>query len=266
VQGAPTDPKPIVEAFPLNTTGGSLGSEIERVCLDNELVIPTWSPIHLHTLLKELYWKGGQSAVKASGFFEDTLRYLYLPRFKSRDVLLQAIRSGAASRDFFGTAYGQDGETFEGFQLGGGDVVFDDTLLLIEPEAAKAYEVANRREAEPEGGSGPSARQAEGGAGLGIRDDATSSGSTIATGGNTGSATAKPKFFHATAEIAPATAKMRLVQIADEMISVLCSDPNATVRVVVEIAAEFPEGASDTVKRAVAENARSLKLKSADWE
>jgi hypothetical protein len=42
-----TDPKPHVEAFPLNTSGGSLVSEIERVCLDNELVITTWSPIHL---------------------------------------------------------------------------------------------------------------------------------------------------------------------------------------------------------------------------
>jgi hypothetical protein len=119
-------------------------SEIERVCLDNELVIPTWSPIHLRTMLKDLYWKNGQIAAKASGFFEDTLRYLYLPRFKSREVLLQAIRSGAASKDFFGTAYGEDGETFEGFQFGGGDVVFDDTLLLIDPAAARAYEEAHR--------------------------------------------------------------------------------------------------------------------------
>ena len=59
---------------------------------------------------------------------------------------------------------------------------------------------------------------------------------------------------------------MRLVQIADEIVSVLCSDPNASVRLVVEISAEFPEGASDTVKRAVSENARSLGLKNADWE
>ena len=29
---------------------------------------------------------------------------------------------------------------------------------------------------------------------------------------------------------------------------------------------EFPEGATDTIKRAVSENARTLGLKSADWE
>ena len=46
MQDAPTDPKPGVEAFPLNTTAGTVGGEIERVCSDNELVIATWSPIH----------------------------------------------------------------------------------------------------------------------------------------------------------------------------------------------------------------------------
>ncbi len=68
VQNTPTDPKPTVEAFPLNTTGGSVGSEIERVCLDNELVITTWSPIHLRTKLKELYWKDDKPAISAHSF------------------------------------------------------------------------------------------------------------------------------------------------------------------------------------------------------
>ncbi|SDX45185.1 ATP-binding protein [Thiocapsa roseopersicina] len=260
-QDAPTDPKPAVEAFPLNTTGGSLGSEIERVCLDNELVISTWSPIHLRTLLKDLYWKNGQIAAKASGLFEDTLRYLYLPRFKSRDVLLQAIRSGTASRDFFGTAYGQNGETFEGFQFGGGDVVFDDTLLLIEPEAARAYEEAHGP-AAPTTGPEPET--------LGVADTPDDTVPPVPPGPGPAPrpdpVTAKPKTFHASAEVPTATAKMRLVQIAEEIVSVLCSDPNATVRLVVEISADFPEGASDTVKRAVSENANSLGLKSADWE
>ena len=40
-QHSPTDPKPSVEAFPLNTTGKSVGSELERVCTENELVITT---------------------------------------------------------------------------------------------------------------------------------------------------------------------------------------------------------------------------------
>jgi hypothetical protein len=57
-----------------------------------------------------------------------------------------------------------------------------------------------------------------------------------------------------------------LVQIADEIISSLNADSKASVRLVVEISAAFPEGASDTVKRAVSENARALDFKNADWE
>jgi hypothetical protein len=64
------------------------------------------------------------------------------------------------------------------------------------------------------------------------------------------------------AEVTPATAKMRLVQLADEIISVLSSDPKAAVKVTLNISAEFPDGATEQVKRAVSENARSLGLSS----
>jgi hypothetical protein len=59
---------------------------------------------------------------------------------------------------------------------------------------------------------------------------------------------------------------MRLTQLAEEIINVLVSDPNAVVKVTVEIQAEFPNGVSDQVKRAVSENSKSLGLKANDWE
>lgn len=260
-QETPTDVKPSVEAFSLNTTAGSVSREIERVCVENELVITAWSPVHLRAKLKELYWKEGQPVTGAMAFWEDTLRYLYLPRLKSRDVLDKAVWTGAASRDFFGTAYGQQDGKFDGFQLGNGSVQVDDTLLLIEPETAAQYEASQKKltpqEPIPGGGEQP---------------EPTSTGPNEADsgaagpGGTGGVGTPKAKSFYGTVEVAPATAKMRLVQIAEEIIAVLCSDPNALVKVVVELSAEFPGGAKDTVKRAVSENARSLGLKSADWE
>jgi uncharacterized protein len=59
---------------------------------------------------------------------------------------------------------------------------------------------------------------------------------------------------------------MRLVQLADEIVSVLLQDPNASIRVVVEVSAEFPGGAQDSIRRAITENAKVLGLKAADWE
>jgi len=96
-----TDSNVVVEPCPVNTSGSSVWKELERVALDYELVNRTWSPIHLRSKLKELYWKADKVAVKEADFWVDTLR-----------VLAQAIVKGAATRDFFGTAYGQSGDTF----------------------------------------------------------------------------------------------------------------------------------------------------------
>ena len=257
VQQAPTDSQITIEAFPLNTSGSTLGKEFERVALDNELVITTWSPIHLRSKLKELYWKSDKAAVKATDFWEDTLRYVYLSRLKDRGVLQQAIVKGAATRDFFGTAYGQTGDTFEGFGLGDANVQLDDTLLLIEPEAAKAYEAAHPAKLDP---AAPLPSLIPGGT-AGAGETPVAAPTTPPTSKKKG-----PKSFHGSADVASSAAKFRLVQIAEEVIAVLNSDPNASIKVTVEISADFPDGATDQVKRAVSENAKSLNFGSAEWE
>ena len=63
-----------------------------------------------------------------------------------------------------------------------------------------------------------------------------------------------------------AAAKIRLVEIAEEIIGLLASDSRASVKVSVEITADFPEGASEQLKRAVSENAGNLGFKNKTWE
>ena len=242
-----------VENFSLNTSGAALGPEIERVCLDNELVIATWSPIHLRTKLNELYWKADKPTKKAAEFWEDTLRYIYLPRLKDRGVIAQAIVKGAGTRDFFGTAYGQTGDKFEGFKLGDANVQFDDTLLLIEPEAAKAYEIAHPPILPPVllPPGDPKLPEVTPVEPIPVKPPPSSP---------------KAKSFHGNVSVNAATAKLRLVAIADEIIALLAADPNAEVKIRVEIQADFPSGAKDQTKRAVSENARTLGFNNAEWE
>lgn len=76
----------------------------------------------------------------------------------------------------------------------------------------------------------------------------------------------KSKTFIGTADVSAATARIRLLEIAEEIISVLASDPTAKIQVSVEISADFPEGVSDQIKRAVSENAASLGFKNKTWE
>ena len=103
---------------------------------------------------------------------------------------------------------------------------------------------------------------------------ATVIGGKIGSGGSSetikpsanGDVAAKPIAFHGFILINPTTAKMRLVQVAEEIISILTGDPNAELNITVEINAEFPAGASDQIKRAVTENATSLGFRTKVWE
>lgn len=259
-QDSPTG-KTTVEVFPLNTGGSALGPEIERVCLDNELVVTTWSPIHLRSKLKEFYWKQDKVATKAMDFWEDSMRYVYLPRLRERGVLAQAIVKGAGTRDFFGTSCGRSGDTYEGFKFGDSNVQLDDTLLLMEPEAANAYEVS-RVKPEPGVGGGGGVTPPVPGTGDGDKPPPPPIGPIPPPP----VVTVKAKSFHGSAVVSPAAAKVRLVQIAEEIIATLATDPNAQVKVRVEIEAAFPDGVQDHTKRAVSENSKTLGFSTAEWE
>ena len=226
-------------------------------------MIGNWSAVHLRQLLRDFYWPHDMAAA-AKTVWDDVQKYLYLPRLKDLDVLGRTLRTGATSRDFFGIAYGRSGDTYEGFSLGTGDAQFDDTVLLIEPNAAKAYEDAQRKpEPSPPPGEPPTPGPGPTGGGM------PPSGTPPTPTPGQPQPPAKPAgpgAFFGSAEIPAATAKMHLMQLADEIIANLVADPNAQVRVTLEISVHFEGGAQETTKRSVSENATALKLKSANWE
>lgn len=257
-----------IEEFQVNTAGEELMTELARICTDNELVISRWSAMHLRSVLSQYYWKPDKPSVTAQTVWQDTLKFLYLPRLRSHSVFEQAIQQGVVSQDFFGTALGVTEGGYEGFQLGVPHVQVDESLLLIEPGTARSYHLSQTatptvREGTPTPAeSGP---------------DELSRASSAARQGGVGpvpyAATAAPQSgsqrmfsFHGSVEVNAATAKARLMQIADEVINALTSDPMAKVTVNLEISADFPQGASEQVRRAVSENAANLKFKTSEWE
>ncbi len=76
----------------------------------------------------------------------------------------------------------------------------------------------------------------------------------------------KARSFIGTVDVKASTAKMRLVQIAEEILQQLVSNPHAVAHMTVEISAEFPHGVSDQVKYAVPENSAILGFKNNTWE
>lgn len=262
----PTEREVTVEAFQLNTSGSSLSTEFERVCIDNELVITTWSPIHLRdSVLKNYYWKNDKKAVKAIDVWNDMLRYLYLPRLHSRHTYEQTIQKGVTSKDFYGTAYGEHEGKYDGFVFGDANVQLDDTLLLIDPVTAAEYEALQSK-------SKPTKTSDSGDSSANESVAPLKPAATVdETGGlydptPTPTPKSKPRDFHGSVDVNPSMAKFKFADISDEIIALLTTDPNVNVRVTLEISAEFPDGASDQIRRAVSENANNLNFKSQMWE
>ena len=272
-QDDPKASEPQVEAFALNTSGSSVATEVARVCAENELVIDRWSPIHLREQLKSLYWKSDRASIRLGDFWEDSQKYVYLPRLRSQGVLHDAVRSGAVSKDFFGTAYGEDGGRYEGFQLGEGSVNPSTDLLLIAPDTAKEYQAAQT----PDGDGGDSGSSDDGSGGSGGSGDGDGAGGSPDGGGSSGdgsggadgggTATAQPIMYRGAAEISPHACRMQLNDLALEVLEHLAKVPNgAEVRIQLEIQAEFREGVPPEVKRTVSENANALGMNLSEWE
>ena len=72
----------------------------------------------------------------------------------------------------------------------------------------------------------------------------------------------KPKRYHGTVSLDAARAGRDAGRIADEVITHLVGLVGSKVQVTLEIEAEIPEGASDSVVRTVTENGRTLKFTS----
>lgn len=255
---SPTDREIVVEAHQLNTGGGSAKDELARVCQEEVVVISRWAPVHLRKRLADLYWKPGTPAVPAGTVWRDMQRYLYLERLRNRAVLEQVVAVGTESRDFFGTAHGQVGDRFEGFKLGTGTTSVDDTLLLIEPGAAAAYEAAQAGTPPAPGGATPSATAAAPGRARRPTPPATPAGSGQPV-------ESRPHRFIGSVPVNAATARVLLTELAENVIEHLAQDPSATVTVTVEIHAEFPGGVSNELKRTVSENAAALRFRPT-WE
>jgi hypothetical protein len=66
--------------------------------------------------------------------------------------------------------------------------------------------------------------------------------------------------------VPPASAKLHLTRLTEEIVALLAEDPSAQVTVTLEVQASFPAGVPDHVRRGVAENAKVLKLMTAEWE
>lgn len=230
----------------------------------NQQVVTRWSPALLQMELDRWLWKDAPH-VGFKRVWECLTTYLYLSRLRDEDVLLDTVREGIRSRDYFAYAssVSPDGR-YQGLQFGsgGGSLYLDDQSVLVKPGvAAKQVVVEMPTPAGPGGVHYPTTST---GTGAGV----------IANGGRVeaGAAPEPPvsssrsKRFHGSVNLDPARLVRDAGQIAQEVIQHFTGLVGANVEVTLEIQVSIPDGVSENVERIVTENCKTLRFTTQGFE
>jgi hypothetical protein len=206
---------------------------------------------------------------------DDFAKYLYLPRVKNAQVILDAIQDGVGrltwSQDTFAYAdyYDAAADRYRGLEAGRRPTVqLSANSVVVKPDVAAA-QIEKDSAPPPTTGTGPGT-----GDGAGAGAGTTGSG-TAGTGGEAGEGAgvggAKPKTpvlrrFHGSAKIDATRLSRDVDVIASSVVQHLAGLLDARVTITVEIDAEIPAGAPDNVVRTVTENCRTLKFDNSGFE
>ncbi|NMG15760.1 ATP-binding protein [Aromatoleum bremense] len=251
------------EHFPLNPGALNPSQEIERVLKENELLITEWAPIHLVGVLKTWFWKDEIREVSAVDVWQKSCQYLYLPRLRDDVTFQTTVGAGADSRDFFGIAQGKDEGRYVGFSFGKKTSIFmDSSLLLIEPVTAAMFAEAQRAAEEARKGATPTTGT---GTTTPPRVEDSAKPTYPAVPGATSQQPPKRQFY-GSIELDPFQAKKQFADLVDEVVLQFTARPGVKVKIAIEIQAETETGFDDNVQRAVKENCKVLKFRSAEFE
>ncbi len=242
----------------------ALAVRASRKLKNDELLVSKLAASRLRLELDNVpLWRGDHVPIKQLA--EDFARYLYLPRLRNSQVLVDAIYEGIAllswQQDSFAYAdsFDEAASRYRGLRFGQQVLMGQDELsgVLVKPEAAMKQFQAEQ------------ASTAAAVAGTQVAQPGTS-GQTTATQieANPGKppAPAKPKRFYGSVQLNPERVGRDAGKIAEEVVQHLALQPGATVEVTLEIRAQMPEGAPDNIVRIVTENARTLKFTAQGFE
>ncbi len=178
--------------------------------------------------------------------WEPFARYLYLPRLRDFNVLLETTAAGAAAlswREVFAVADGFENGRYLGLVVGDQPTVRA-TTLVIRPDLAAAQlgELAKFHGGEPYPGS----------ASVGTGGDAGT------TQEDKGGRMIQPRYLRGTVTLDPTRLSRDFSKVAQEVVDQLTSLLGTQVEVTVELTAHNPEGFPGTTVRNVTENAAEL--------
>jgi hypothetical protein len=216
-------------------------------------------------------WRGNHVAVKQ--LVDDFAKYLYLPRVKNAEVILDAIQDGTSrltwSQDTFAYADYYDATTqrYRGIEAGRRPTVqLNASSVVVKPDVAEAQiqkdsaQTSTTTTAE----DGPPMTGAHLSGNSGGGSSVAGATTTVAQGG-THSAPVLRR-FHGSTKIDATRLSRDVDVIASSVVQHLAGLLDAKVKITIEIDAEIPSGAPENIVRTVTENCRTLKFENQGFE
>jgi hypothetical protein len=256
---APDDPAISWEETRVNGSD-PLAVRVAKKLRNEEALITEYSGARLRMDLDSVpLWRGDHVTLRQ--LWSDYSQYLYLPRLRDSAVLLDAIRSGVAlltwSTDTFAYASAFDEQSVRYVGLSASQlvsIVLDATAVVVKPE------VATRQFDEVKAQTGGQSSQPSGG----------QTGSPGGPGAPTPdpreeSTPLAPRRFYGRVSLEPVRMLRDLGDIAESIVKQL-GRSDAEVTITVEIEATAEGGFNEDVRRAVNENARTLKFDTHEFE
>ena len=235
----------------------SLAVRMSKAMVREERLISTLGPLRLRMAMEEgRLWRDADH-LDTKQLLQDLASYLYLPRLKNRKVLAEGMVRGAAELTCPNFAYADGFDEEKGEYLGlrvgqaGAAVEIGSLSVVVRPEAAFA-----QRARETPRGADPSEVQ---------QPDAPDAPDTADPEAELESPKVRRRFY-GSVELNAVRAARDFGKVAEEVLDHLTTLPKARVTVTVEIQAEVPGGAPETVRRVVEENCGTLKFRDHGFE
>ena len=226
--------------------GEPLAQRVGKKLKSEEGLVTEYSGVRLRLDLDRVLWGGGDH-VKVAGLRDAYAKYLYLPRLRDEAVLHEAIRDGIAKLTWAGDAfalaeaYDEASGEYRGLIAGlGSDAPIGAAAVLVKPDVAEPL-------IEQRGtGGGDDRPSSENG------DEQEAPGDTDGD--------KLPTRFYGRVELDPVRFGRQVGQISDEVIAHLSRMDGAGLVLTFEIEASAPGGFDDAARRAIGENASTLKF------
>ncbi len=254
-------PQAPIEWTVLRLSGSdSLAARASKKLKNDELLITSFAGTRLRMELDKIpLWRGDSVPIKQLA--EDFAKYLYLPRLRDSEVLIESVRAGLSVltwTETFAYADGWDDKKnrYLGLRtMGISSVSLDGNGLLVKPDSAQKQLEADKAPAEP------------------APDESGFTAKNGASGAYPGGVLVTEKEekrlpirFYGSVELDSTRLGRDAGKIAEEIIQHLSSLMDSNLEITLEIRADIPEGVPDNVVRTVTENCRTLKFKSFGFE